>query len=130
MVSAKEADRAEACTGAVGAGPLVAAALARAVAAECGAAVATVVVPPAEVVLPYLLTSALQQQRGLSQQVKERTEYVDEKKVVFLPKLPLGQSKSCGPGGARPHTLLSPKGTLEPTPSWFQGHLLVLQAHI
>ena len=73
MVSAKEADRAEACTGAVGAGPLEAAAPARAVAAECGAGVATVVVPLAEVVLPYLLISAMQHQSGVSEQVKGRT---------------------------------------------------------
>lgn len=76
MVSAKEADRAEACTGAVGAGPLMAAAPARAVAAECGAGVATVVVPPAEVVLPYLLISALQRQSGVDEQGKEKTENV------------------------------------------------------
>lgn len=91
MVSAKEADRAEACTGAVGACPLEAAAPARAVAAECGAGVATVVVPPADVVLPYLLTSALQHQCGVSQQVRKRTENVDEKKVMFDPSFPLGK---------------------------------------
>ena len=48
----------------MGAGPLAAAAPARAVAAECGVGVATVVVPPADVALPYFPVSALQHQSG------------------------------------------------------------------